>query len=131
MAATTGGDAEIYTSNDLAIGDVTHDFTISASGSDSQAYVWSDSGNVSIGAVGGDFSILVANGGDAEMSAGGDLSIGDIGGSFLNQGMIDASSGTLAFGTVGGSFVNDGTIARGRARFPERRQPGYSRPATY
>ena len=35
VAATSGGDAEIYTSNDLAIGDVTHDFSISASDSDS------------------------------------------------------------------------------------------------
>ena len=78
--------------NDLAIGDVTHDFTVSASGSGSYAYVWSDNGNVSIGAVGGDFSVLTANGGDAELSAGGDLIIGNIGGSFSNQGMIDAAA---------------------------------------
>ena len=117
VAATSGGDVKIYATGDLTIGDVTHDFSISASGSDSYAYVSSDSGNVSIGAVGGDFSVLAENGGDAELSAGGDLSIGDIGGSFLNQGLIDASSGTLAFGTVGGSFVNDGTIHAGALDF--------------
>ena len=109
VAATSGGDAEIWTSNDLAIGDVTHDFTVSASDSGSSAYVWSDNGSVSIGDVGGDFSVLVANGGDAEIFASGDLTIGNIGGTFWNQGTIDAG-GMLTIGAVGGDFTNDGTI---------------------
>jgi RTX calcium-binding nonapeptide repeat (4 copies) len=112
VAATSGGDAEIYTSNDLAIGDVTHDFSVSASDSGSYAYVTSDSGNVSIGAVGGDFSVLVANDGDAGIYASSDLTIGDIGGSFSNQGWIEAD-GALSMGTVGGDFTNAGTIQVG------------------
>ena len=117
VAATTGGDAEIYTYNDLAIGDVTHDFTISASGSDSQAYLQSDNGSIRIGTVGGDFSVSTADSGDAEIIAYENLTIGNITGSFTNQGVIDATNGTLTFGTVGGSFVNDGTIHAGALDF--------------
>ncbi len=109
VAATSGGDAEIYTSNDLVIGDVTHDFTVSASDSGTYAYVQSDNGSVSIGDIGGGFSVLIADGGDAEISAGGDLTIGNIDGSFTNQGLIDAG-GVLTIGTVSGDFTNDGTI---------------------
>ena len=69
--------------------------------------------DVTIGDVGHNFTVAgdACSSAFAEISATcGDVSIGNIVGDFLNQGLIDADYGTLSIGTVGGSFVNDGVM---------------------
>ena len=110
-------DAEIVAAgHDLTIGTIGGSFLLSATIGDGGSATAKIVGrNVSIGAVGHDFTIIgsadACAATFAEISATcGDLTIGNIAGNFLNQGLIDADNGVLSIGTVGGTFVNDGVI---------------------
>lgn len=72
-------------------------------------------GNLSIGPVVGSFTVDGSANpcatDFAEISADyGNLTIGNIGTNFFNQGLIHADYGTLTIGTIGGTFVNYGVL---------------------
>jgi hypothetical protein len=110
-------DAEIRAAgHDLTIGAIGGSFLLSATvedGGSGSATAEISAANVTIGNVGHDFTITgdACSSAFAEISATcGDVSIGNIVGDFLNQGLIDADNGVLSIGTVGGTFVNDGVM---------------------
>ena len=105
----------------LTIGDIGGNFLLSATTEgDGAARAEITGGNVSIGDVGHDFTIEGSadpcSSAFAQISACGDLTIGNrdgdflIAGDFSNDGRISALNGTLMIGKVGGSFVNAGDM---------------------